>query len=223
MEHDSRKLEMKKINYLLFDLDGTLVDSVPDLTLSLNLLRAELDCSPLPEKQVSAMVGDGVTLLVKRALGAELYQPACIDRFMQIYSEHLLDHTRCYPGIEELLNCHPAEKMAVVTNKPYQLTLQLLDGLNLTNKFKLIVGGDSFAEKKPHPLPVIKALAGLGAEPKQAVMIGDHHTDLYAGRAAGTATCFCAYGMGNSDNLTTDFHAEQSTDLLQLLPESSLE
>lgn len=214
---------MKTIKYLLFDLDGTLVNSVPDLTLSLNLLRAELSCPPLSENQVADMVGDGVAVLVKRALGDELYLPEHRDRFMQLYDEHLLDHTRCYPGIEELLTQHPTDKMAIVTNKPYQLTLDLLEGLNLINHFKIIVGGDSYDEKKPHPLPVIKALEGLGADPQHTVMIGDHHTDLYAGRKAGTATCFCAYGMGHADGLTADFHAERSTDLLQLFPGSSLE
>lgn len=214
---------MTNINYLLFDLDGTLVDSVPDLTASLNFLRTELNCSPLLEKQVIHMVGDGVGILVKRALGEKLFHSDHIDRFMQIYSEHLLDHTRCYPGIEELLNSHPADNMAIVTNKPHQLTMNLLEGLHLINKFKIVIGGDSYAEKKPHPLPVIKALEGLCAKPEQTVMIGDHHTDLYAGREAGTATCFCAYGMGHTDGLTTDFHAEQSTDLLQLFPESSIE
>ena len=214
---------MKNLRYLLFDLDGTLVDSVPDLTLSLNLLRAELDCSPLREQQVVPMVGDGVSVLVKRALGPEIYQPLHVDRFMHFYADHLLDHTSCYPGIEELLSSHAADKMAIVTNKPYQLTMRLLDGLNLTRYFKVIVGGDSYAEKKPHPLPVIKALAGLSAVPRQAVMIGDHHTDLYSGREAGTATCFCAYGMGHNDGLTSDFYAKQSTDLLQLFPGSPLD
>ena len=214
---------MKKINYLLFDLDGTLVDSVPDLTLSLNLLRAELDCSPLLEKQVALMVGDGVGALVKRALGEDLYRSAHRDRYMQLYGEHLLDYTSCYPGIEEFLSYHSANKMAIVTNKPYQLTMKLLDGLNLTRHFKVVIGGDSYAEKKPHPLPVIKALERLSADPKQAVMIGDHHTDLYSGREAGIATCFCAYGMGHTDDLTTDYYAEQSTDLLQLFPESTFD
>ncbi|MEA3543799.1 MAG: HAD-IA family hydrolase [Thermodesulfobacteriota bacterium] len=211
---------MKNIKYLLFDLDGTLVNSVPDLTLSLNLLRTELNCPPLAENQVANMVGDGVAVLVKRALGEELYLPGHRDRFMQLYNEHLLDHTRCYPGIAELLSSHPADKIAIVTNKPYQLTIKLLEGLKLIKNFKIIVGGDSYAEKKPHPLPVIKALEGLGADPQHAVMIGDHHTDLYAGREAGTATCFCAYGMGHSDGLTAEFHAEQSTDLLRLFPGS---
>ena len=101
--------------------------------------------------------------------------------------------------------------------------MNILEGLNLIKKFKIVIGGDSYAEKKPHPLPVIKALEGLGADPKQAVMIGDHHTDLYSGRKAGIATCFCAYGMGHTDGLTTDFYAEQPTDLLQLFPGPSLE
>jgi phosphoglycolate phosphatase len=214
---------MKKITYLIFDLDGTLVDSVPDLTLSLNLLRAELNCSPLTTDQVSRIVGDGVTVLVKRALGEELYHPALRDKFLQLYEEHLLDHTICYPGIEELLSSHSAEQMAIVTNKPYGLTMKLLDGLNLTRYFKIIVGGDSYAEKKPHPLPLIKALEGMGADPNQAVMVGDHHTDLYAGRSAGTATCFCAYGLGHNDGLTSDFHADHPTDLLQLFPGSSFD
>lgn len=209
---------MKKIRYLLFDLDGTLVDSVPDLTISLNLLRAELNCAPLLEEQVCSMVGDGVSMLVKRALGEKLYHPDHSAEFMRFYAEHLLDHTSCYPGIEELLAHHPADRMAVVTNKPYGLTIRLLEGLNLIGHFKVIIGGDSYAEKKPDPLPVVKALEGLGAKPEQAVMIGDHHTDIYSGRRAGTATCFCAYGFGHTDGLSTDFRAEQSSDLLQLFP-----
>ncbi len=214
---------MKHINYLLFDLDGTLVDSIPDLTTSLNLLRAELDCPPLLEEQVAGMVGDGVSVLVKRALGEKLYHADHLARFMQLYDQHLLDHTQCYPGIKELFNRHDPEQMAIVTNKPYLLTIKLLEGLDLLKHFKIIVGGDSYAEKKPHPLPVEKALEGLNADPQQAVMIGDHHTDLYSGREAGTATCFCAYGLGHADGVTADFFAEKSTDLLQLFPGSSLD
>ncbi|SDZ91447.1 phosphoglycolate phosphatase [Desulfuromusa kysingii] len=214
---------MKTINYLLFDLDGTLVDSVPDLALSLNLLRGELDRPPLTENQVAQMVGDGASVLVKRAIGEEFYQPAHLDRFMQLYDQHLLDNTICYPGIQDLLNHHPANKMGIVTNKPYQLSMKLLEGLKLTRHFKVIIGGDSFAHKKPHSLPVLKALEALSADPQQTVMIGDHHTDIRAGRDAGTATCFCAYGMGNTDGLTTDFYAAQATDLLPLFPGSHLD
>lgn len=204
--------------YLLFDLDGTLVDSVADLTTSLNLLADELGHPQLSTEYVRGIVGDGATKLIKRAYGAENYQREQLFRFLDIYGEHLLDQTRCYPGIEELLQRYPAESMAVVTNKPHALTVQLLDGLNLTKHFKVVIGGDSCAEKKPHPLPVQNALAALGAKPAEAIMIGDHHTDLYSGRDAGTATCFCAYGLGNSDGLEPDCSVQASEELLQLFP-----
>ncbi len=212
---------MKTPQYLIFDLDGTLVDSIPDLTTSLNLLREELDCSPVSEQQVAEMVGDGVTMLVKRVLGEQLFSPEHVTRFMQIYDDHILDNTRCYPGIEELFSRHSSEQMALVTNKPYLLTVKLLEGLNLTRYFKTVIGGDSYPEKKPHPLPVLKALEALNADPRQTVMIGDHHTDLRSGLGAGTMTCFCSYGMGHTDGLSPDFTAEQSTDLLQLFPGSA--
>ncbi len=204
--------------YLIFDLDGTLVDSIPDLILSLNILREELDLAPLPADQVRTMVGDGASLLVKRALGDQLYEQRQLERFMTIYDEHLLDNTRCYAGIEDLLQAHPAERMAVVTNKPYNLTIKLLEGLKIRDRFKVIIGGDSLEHKKPHPLPVQTALTQLRSEAQQAVMIGDHHTDINSGRAAGTAVCFCAYGIGHSDNLQYDFYAQQATDLLTLFP-----
>lgn len=204
--------------YLLFDLDGTLVDSVQDLTCALNLLGAELGQTPLTAADVHSIVGDGATKLIKRAFGPENYQREQLFRFLEIYGAHLLDTTRCYPGIEELLSRHPAERLALVTNKPHALTLRLVEGLGIAGHFKVIIGGDSYPEKKPHPLPVQKALEALGARPEQAVMIGDHHTDLYSGQGAGTATCFCAYGLGHSDGLTPDFTASASTELLQLFP-----
>ena len=204
--------------YLLFDLDGTLVDSVRDLTTTLNLLGTELGHPPLSVAEVRTIVGDGAGKLIKRAFGEKNYRRSQLLRFLDIYGEHLLDTTCCYPGIEDFLAGHPAEKMALVTNKPYRLTLQLLDGLNLLRHFHIIIGGDSCPEKKPHPLPVLKALAALDCKPDQAVMIGDHHTDLYSGRDAGTATCFCSYGLGQTGGVIPDFTAEASTDLRQLFP-----
>lgn len=205
-------------DYLIFDLDGTLVDSVADLTSSLNLLADELNQPQLTAERVRSIVGDGATKLIKRAFGKENYQREYLFRFLDIYGQHLLDQTCCYPSIKQLLSQHPAEHLAVVTNKPHRLTLELLSGLGLTEHFKVIIGGDSYAEKKPHPLPVQKALELLGAKPQQAVMIGDHHTDLYSGQAAGLATCFCAYGLGNTDGLIPDFVANGSDELLQLFP-----
>lgn len=204
--------------YLLFDLDGTLVDSVADLTLSLNLLGEELGQLPLTPGQVRTIVGDGATKLIKRAFGEENYQRDHLFRFLDIYGEHLFDNTVPYPGIQELLSQHSAEHMAVVTNKPHRLTVELLDGLNMTTHFKVVIGGDSYPQKKPDPLPVVKALELLGAEPQQAVMVGDHHTDLYSAQAAGVPTCFCNYGLGHTDGLDPDYRAETSIELLRLFP-----
>jgi len=207
--------------YLLFDLDGTLVDSVADLALSLNLLADELGHPHLSTDHVRSIIGDGASKLIKRAYGAENYQRQYLLRFLEIYAEHLLDHTCCYPGILPLLQAYPTERLAVVTNKPHALTTQLLEGLKIDQYFKTVIGGDSYPEKKPHPLPVQKALEALGASPAEAVMIGDHHTDLNSGRAAGTATCFCNYGLGNTGGVAPDWQVNDSTELVQLFPGSA--
>ena len=204
--------------FLLFDLDGTLVDSVADLGCALNLLAAELGRPPLTPDRVRGIIGDGATALIKRAFGAEQYQPDQLLRFLEIYTEHLIDCTAPYPGIRALLARYPAERMAVVTNKPYRLSVELLNGLDLARHFKTVIGGDSTPQKKPDPLPVVTALERLGATPQQTVMIGDHHTDLYAAQAAGVATCFCAYGFGHSDGLASDYRAGSPADLLLLFP-----
>lgn len=209
---------MDKPRFLLFDLDGTLVDSVHDLTTALNLLGEELGHAPLTKEKVRTIVGDGATKLIKRAFGEEHYQRDHLFRFLDIYGVHLLDETRCYPGIEELLDRYPTDNLALVTNKPLALTLELLKGLGLDRCFKVVFGGDSFTEKKPHPLPVVKALEALGAKPHEAVMIGDHHTDLKSGRDAGTATCFCAFGLGNTGGVEPNYIVQESIELLQLFP-----
>ncbi|PLY06449.1 MAG: HAD family hydrolase [Desulfuromonas sp.] len=206
------------IRYLLFDLDGTLVDSVYDLTTALNLLGDELGQPRLNDNAVRSIIGDGATWLIKRAFGEEQYRREQLFRFLDIYAEHLYEKTRCYPGIEELLTRYPAENLAVVTNKPIALSLGLLKGLGLAERFKVIIGGDSYTEKKPHPLPVEKALEALGARPEEAVIIGDHHTDLKSGRGAGTATCFCAFGYGNTGGVEPDFTANDPRELLQFFP-----
>lgn len=209
---------MNNSPYLLFDLDGTLVDSVADLANSLNFLREELHMEPLLPQKVATMIGDGASVLVRRALGEELFDQTHLVRFMHIYAQHLLDNTHCYPGIEELLQRHSPSRMAIVTNKPYQLSMILLEGLGILDYFKVVIGGDSCAEKKPHPLPVRKALEIMGAEPEEAVMIGDHHTDIHSGHAAGTLACFCAYGIGHNDGLVTAYTVQHANELVELFP-----
>jgi phosphoglycolate phosphatase len=198
------------LDTFLFDLDGTLVDSVADLATAINLLRAELNLEPIMQETVRRYVGDGARML---------YRDAHLERFLFLYRAHLLDQTRPYPGILDFLDsCEPA-RMAVVTNKPYLLTMELLSGLNLTSYFGAIIGGDSCRTKKPDPLPVQTALRQLKAHPRRAVMIGDHHTDLHAGQAAGLATCFCTWGMGNDGGVPSTFRAYSPFDLVRIFSE----
>lgn len=211
---------MAKLRTYLFDLDGTLVDSLQDLTTAINELRTDLDLAPLTLATVRGYVGDGATMLVKRALPAGTYTDNLLQDFLDRYRRHLLDHTRPYAGIPAFLDSLQGAPMGVVTNKPLDMAEEVLRGLGLRPYFGTVIGGDSCAEKKPHPAPVRQALAELGSEAATAVMIGDHRTDLIAGRSAGTRTCFCAWGFGFHDDNPYDFLAATPIELLRLFPGS---
>lgn len=202
---------------ILFDLDGTLVDSVVDLATGINLLRSELDLPPLSIPTVRACVGDGATMLVRRALGDDLFTPARLQRFLTLYGEHLTETTALYPGISACLDLVAERPLAVVTNKPYQLTMDLLAALDLSRYFPVVIGGDSCPVKKPDPTPIKVALHRLGATAKEAIMIGDHHTDLISGQAAGLAVCFCTWGFGDDGGCTPTHRVDNATELLQVL------
>ena len=207
-------------DYFLFDLDGTLIDSIPDLTIAVNLLRGELGLPPLRTEQVRGFVGDGVGLLVQRALPPELFSPACRRRYMEIYEEHLTDQTCIYPGITEFLAGHHDKPMAVVTNKPQPLAEIIVDRLGLSPFFREVIGAEAHLQKKPHPAMVVHALKRLGSRPDRAVLFGDHHVDLRAALAAGVKSCFCAWGFGHDDGLAADYRALTAADLPGLFPQA---
>jgi len=206
----------------LFDLDGTLVDSVADLTTGINLLRHELDLEALPETTVRGYVGDGARMLVTRALPEGAFSEERLSRFMDLYATHLHDRTTVYPGIAPLLERLSGFSLGVVTNKPEGLANRLLDALGLAPHFDVVIGGDTLAEKKPAAAPVRFALDRLQADSESAILIGDHHTDLWAGKAAGVRTCFCAYGLGVTDGAPYDFRVESPAELQQLLAAQGL-
>jgi phosphoglycolate phosphatase len=210
------------IDTFLFDLDGTLVDSIPDLTRAINLLREELDLSSVTSDEVRTYVGDGVGLLLQRALPQERLNPACRKRFMEIYTEHLTDETVIYRGIEGFLTMHQGKPMAVVTNKPQHLADIIVDRLGLAPFFQSVIGAELSLQRKPHPDMVLKALELLGSVPERTVLLGDHHVDLRAANAAGTKSCFCAWGLGHNDGLKADYEAETTSDLSILFPEDGL-
>jgi phosphoglycolate phosphatase len=206
------------INAFLFDLDGTLVDSIPDLTKSVNLLRDELGLPPVTTAQVRSYVGDGVGLLLQRALPEGLFNQERRKRFVDIYTDHLTDETLVYPGITAFLEMHRNRPMAVVTNKPQALAEIIVERLGLARFFVDVIGAELALQRKPHPDMVNHALKRLASRPERTVLLGDHHVDLRAAHAAGVKSCFCAWGLGHDDGLRADFQAETAADLARLFP-----
>lgn len=184
---------------LVFDLDGTLVDSKVDLANSVNVALTGFGYPPLPHELVYSYVGNGATMLIRRALGpaGEGELPAVLDLFLDHYGRHLLDTTVPYPGVTDSLRERSGDyEMAVLTNKPVGMTRAMLDGLSLSRYFVDVRGGDSFGNKKPHPEGLLAIMDARGASSGETLMVGDSANDVLAGRAAGTATCGVTYGLG---------------------------
>lgn len=193
---------------LLFDLDGTLVDSRADLVKSVNLTLREMGLDELPASRVMSFVGEGIHLLLERALADALHRTPSpseaehgLVTYRRHYADHLLDETIPYPHVESVLEYFNELPKAVVTNKPYGFTVELLDGLNLTPWFRAIIGGDSLAERKPSPAPLLEAARLCGAKSYECLMIGDSKVDMEAGRAAGMTTCGFVGGFRGRNEL----------------------
>ncbi len=184
---------------LIFDLDGTLIDSKRDLTDSVNATRAWKGLAPLPDDIVSAYVGDGAPMLIRRALphstDEELEQAH--QFFLQYYRDHMLDATTLYPGVREALDqLHAARvPLAILTNKPVRFSVRLIEGLHLDAHFFRIYGGNSFEEKKPHPRGIEELIAESGAERARTVMVGDSAVDVLTARAASVRACGVSWGF----------------------------
>ncbi len=207
---------------LLYDLDGTLIDSLVDLGHAVNDLRNELGFPSLGIDEIAGKIGDGARLLVKRSLPSDAFNEQALNRFLEHYRNHLVEATVPYPGIIDCLEFWRGRPMAVVTNKPYDLSMTILERLNLITYFPVVVGGDTTSAKKPDPRPVRLALDRLGQPAETALMIGDHVNDLLAGQAAGTLTCFCRWGLGEHRNTAHDYDIDSPIELLELLANDTL-
>jgi phosphoglycolate phosphatase len=185
---------------ILFDLDGTLVDSVPDLHAALDRLMAMQGLPGFARAEVTAMIGDGIQALVTRALAARgrAFDPAALTVFAADYGAHAAVATRPFAGVPEVLDRLAAagHRLAVCTNKPEAPARSLLASLGLLGRFAAVGGGDSFAVRKPDPGHLLATLAAAGGDPAQAVMIGDHRNDVLAARGAGLPCLFAAWGYG---------------------------
>ncbi len=184
---------------IVFDLDGTLVDSRADLAASANHLRAVWSLPPLPEEEVGKLVGHGLGKLVRGLLSIEDAHEVerGMDVFRRHYREHCLDRTRLYEGVLETLASLDGRAMAVVTNKPKSFTDQILAGLGIASRFGLVLGADSTPKRKPDPMPILVSMERLGAAPGETLVVGDSDTDVIAGKAAGARTCGVTYGIGD--------------------------
>jgi len=186
---------------VVFDLDGTLIDSRRDIADSANALIASCGGRPLPDADIGRMVGDGAATLVARAFVAAglTAPPDALDRYLALYRERLLVHTRPYPGIVHVLGVlRSRATLAVLTNKPLAPTLEILDGLGLSSFFPahLVVGGDGPFPRKPDPAGLQHLQTLTGADARTALLVGDSLIDWKTGRAAGTPICLVRYGFG---------------------------
>jgi phosphoglycolate phosphatase len=204
-----RAFDPHSIKLVIFDLDGTLIDSRLDLVHSVNAALRHIGRPELPEDVIASYVGDGAPILIQRALGGEVVDEALVRKglefFLSYYRAHKLDHTTVYPGVAEALaaiqnsasqsqNGGP-RNLAVLSNKPVGPSKAIVEALGLGQFFSQVYGGNSFPTKKPDPEGARRLLEEYGVQPQQAAMIGDSHVDVNTGRNAGMVTVGVTYGF----------------------------
>jgi phosphoglycolate phosphatase len=188
------------VRTLLLDLDGTLVDTAPDVCAALNRLMRSRGLAPFTLAQTAAMIGDGVAVLVQRAFAARAQRPdeQAVAEFGRDYGAHVAEESRPFPGVAEFLRDHAGLgwRMAVCTNKPEAAARKLLDEIGLGHLLQAIGGGDSFPVRKPDPAHLLATLRLAGGEPAGSVMVGDHANDVAAAHGAGVKAIFVTWGYG---------------------------
>ena len=199
-----RAFDPHSIKLVIFDLDGTLIDSRLDLVHSVNAALRHIGRPELPDDVIASYVGDGAPVLIQRALGGEVVDEALVRKglefFLTYYRAHKLDHTTLYPGIAETLAAiqnsnGSARQLAVLSNKPVVPSRAIVEALGLESFFSQIYGGNSFASKKPDPEGAAKLLEESGVRPEEAAIVGDSHVDIRTGRNAGLWTVGVTYGF----------------------------
>ena len=233
------ELTQQPISAVLFDLDGTLIDSVPDLAAAVDIMLQSLGKEPAGEVKVNRWVGNGAAALVKRALadrddGDELHQvrypneqhdeeyASAYAIFERAYAQRLTTATGLYDGVLSVLSELKSAniKLGLITNKPRQFTLPLLKALNIADYFADVLCGDDLEFKKPHPLPVLTALENLAVTAPQAIMVGDSISDIKSAMAAGVKTVAVTYGYNHGISITdarNECQADMTIDKMQQL------
>jgi len=209
------------IRAFLFDLDGTLIDSKLDLVTSVNAMLRQMGRAELPTDLVATYIGHGAPQLIASALGPEAtddQRRTGLSLFLAHYQVHKLDATQPYPGVVEALDSLSGFPMSVLTNKPTDMSVDILQGLGLAKCFRSIYGGDSFEKKKPDPTGALKILGEFGVSPAQAALVGDSEVDVQTARNAGTLAVTVNYGFGVHDRAAhpADLYLDSLTDLAGL-------
>lgn len=201
------------VRTVLFDLDGTLADTAPDLAHALNVVLAERGQTPLPFEHIRPVVSHGAGALIQLGFGlepgAETFD-AIRTRLLEVYRANIATHTRLFPGMEAVLAEIEQRGLnwGVVTNKPGWLTEPLLAALELAERAACIVSGDTVAERKPHPAPMLLACAQAGSRAEQCLYVGDAKRDIEAGRRAGMRTLAALFGYIGADDRPEDWGAD---------------
>lgn len=219
-------MNLKHIKALAFDLDGTLVDSIPDLAAAANAMREHLGLPALTDLRIQEHVGDGIASLVHRAITDERHGKADaavweqgFNFFVRYYHAHLTDNTTVYPGVRDGLGLLRALQLPVVviTNKSEYLAVPLLEQLDLRDAFSLIIGGDTLAEKKPSALPLQHVCDVLGIQTSELAMVGDSENDILSARAAGAIAIAVNYGYADASQLQADLVIGNLAELYDLM------
>jgi len=210
------------VRALIFDLDGTIIDSQRDLIRSVHAMLEEMGREQLHEDTISGYIGHGAPQLVARALGGGATEGECqraLKFFLGYYEDHKMDSTCAYPGVPEALEHLAAFPMAILTNKPVRVSMRILEELGLAKYFRVVYGGNSFETKKPDPLGARTILREFGAAPAETILIGDSEVDMQTARNAGTLAAAVNYGFGMHDRAAhpADIYLDRLSDLVPLL------
>jgi phosphoglycolate phosphatase len=210
------------VRALVFDLDGTLIDSKMDLVNSVNATLRELERAELPTDLVASYVGSGAPTLIRRALGGNPNEgelQKALAFFLAYYEEHKLDYTRLYPGAAEALERLKNLPMSVLTNKPVKISVRILEGLGVAQYFRSIYGGNSFETRKPDPLGAKQILSEFNVAPQEAAMVGDSEVDVQTARNAGMRSVIVNFGFGIHDRAAypADIYVDRFEELSRLV------
>ncbi len=210
------------IDLIIFDLDGTLIDSSKDIAHAVNKTLKHLCLNELSYEVIKSYIGWGVKMLLEQAIPKERHEILDHARkiFLKYYEVHLLVDTYLYSGVKDVLEYFKNKKLAIVTNKPIGLTEKILDGLSLSKYFQMVIGGDSVQNKKPHPQAIDLVLQGLFVKPEKTMFIGDSRIDIEAGKNAGIITCGAVYGFRGREELIdagADFFVEEIKELKHII------